>query len=137
MTLIYIASPYSHPDPAVRQKRYEDVSAYTAKRMMEGAVVYSPIAFNHPLSVRYEMPTDWVFWKHFDCRMIDKCDAMEVLMLDGWDTSVGVSAEVVYAREREMRVSWVSYPHPQASLGTEPQVIRCLGEVGRGITAPA
>ena len=92
MTLIYIASPYSHPDPAVRQKRYEDVSAYTAKRMMEGAVVYSPIAFNHPLSVRYEMPTDWVFWKHFDCRMIDKCDAMEVLMLDGWDTSVGVSA---------------------------------------------
>ena len=40
MHVIYIASPYTHPDPAVRQRRFEDVCHYVAERMLQGAVVY-------------------------------------------------------------------------------------------------
>ena len=48
--MIYIASPYTHADPAVRQRRFEDVYHYVAERMLQGAVVYSPIAHSNPIT---------------------------------------------------------------------------------------
>ena len=38
--MIYIASPNTHPDPGVRQQRFEDVCHYVADRMLQGAVRY-------------------------------------------------------------------------------------------------
>jgi hypothetical protein len=96
--MIYIASPYSHPDAAVRQRRFEDACAYTAVRMLQGAVVYSPIAHSHPICQRFKLPVDWTFWQHFDRSMIQRADALEVLMLVGWCRSVGVTAEINFAR---------------------------------------
>jgi len=46
--LIYLASPYSHPDPSVRQERYEAACKATAAMMRQGYHVYSPIAATHP-----------------------------------------------------------------------------------------
>lgn len=96
--MIYVASPYSHHDPAVRRRRFEDVCHYVAKRMLQGAVVYSPITHSHPICERFNMPVDWNFWAHFDRCMIQRADALEVLMLDGWIRSTGVTAEIQFAR---------------------------------------
>lgn len=42
--MIYLASPYSHPAPAVRQERYEAACAATATLTREGHPVFSPIS---------------------------------------------------------------------------------------------
>lgn len=97
--MIYIASPYSHPDPAVRQRRYEDVCAHVAMRMKAGAVVYSPIAHCHPIAERFGLPGHWEFWERFDRAMIERADGVEVLMLEGWQASAGVTAECLIAGE--------------------------------------
>ena len=104
--MIYIASPYTHADPAVRQQRFENVCHYVAKRMLEGAIVYSPIAHSHPITERFNLPVTWDFWAHFDRCMIQKSDGLEVLMLDGWIRSKGVNAEIDFARGLGLPISF-------------------------------
>lgn len=104
--MIYVASPYTHADPAVRRQRFQDVCHHVAQRMLQGAVVYSPIVHSHPITERFKLPMDWAFWARFDRSMIQRADALEVLMLDGWCRSVGVTAEINFARELGLPITF-------------------------------
>ena len=55
--LIYLASPYSHPDFVVRQRRFDADCQATATMVRAGLIVFSPIAYSHPLT-RYGLPGD-------------------------------------------------------------------------------
>ena len=97
--MIYLASPYSHPDPAVMEERFRAVCRVSAKLMLGGTLLFSPIAHTHPIAVAGELPRGWDFWHAYDKWFINNCDAVWVLMLDGWENSKGVSAEIAIARE--------------------------------------
>lgn len=92
--MIYLASPYAHPDPAVMQQRYEAVSECAAVLMQDGKCIYSPITHNHPIAIKYSLPRDWNFWRKIDYGMLRHASAVYVLKLEGWELSVGVLAEV-------------------------------------------
>ena len=96
--MIYVCSPYTHPDPAVREQRFHAACAMTARLMLEGHVVYSPIVHSHPL-VAHGLPINWSFWQYFDLRHLEFSDEVVVLMLDGWEQSAGVRAEIEKATE--------------------------------------
>lgn len=104
---IYIASPYSHPDYRRMIKRYEEVRAYTSECLKSGEVVYSPINDNHPIAAHHDMPTDWAFWARVDKTFIRNASKLRVYMMDGWDKSVGLKAEVEYAKELGMEIEYV------------------------------
>jgi len=106
--MIYLASPYSHSDPSVREQRFQAACAAAAQFLREGQLVFSPIAHSHPL-VPYGLPTPWSFWARFDSQFLERCDELVVLMLDGWEASVGVQAEIDYARRRGKPV-WYRAP---------------------------
>jgi hypothetical protein len=101
--MIYIASPYSHPDPLVREARFDAACRATADLFLAGRAVFSPIVHGHPL-VRFGLPTDWAFWQRFDTEHIRRCDEVLVLRIDGWDGSVGVRAEIEFATALGKRV---------------------------------
>ena len=105
--MIYLASPYSHPDPAVREARFEAVCRVAARLIKRGYIVFSPIAHSHPM-VRYGLPDDWKFWSQQDRRFLEACDELWVLTLDGWQQSIGIQAEVAIARELGKPVRWIS-----------------------------
>jgi hypothetical protein len=63
--MIYLASPYSHPDPAVRQERYEAVCQAAAELISRGHIVFSPVAHSHTIAT-YGLPGDWEFWQRTD-----------------------------------------------------------------------
>ena len=107
-TYIYIASPYSHKDYRVMIDRYRKVRTYVAECLNEGEVVYSPINDNHPISDHHQLPGDWEFWKKVDTAFIRGSDKLRVYMMDGWDKSVGVSAEIEYAKSIGKAVEYVS-----------------------------
>ena len=96
--MIYLASPYSHDDPAIREQHFQAVCRETAELMRRGNVVFSPIVHGHPL-VGHGLPTDWPFWERFDREHLRRCDELVVLTLDGWRESVGVAAEIRIADE--------------------------------------
>ena len=101
--MIYLASPYSHPDPAIRKLRFRAACKAAAALIRAGATVYSPIVHSHPLEA-YGLPTDWKFWERIDREHLARCDDVVVLKLAGWDRSIGVQAEIAIARERHMPI---------------------------------
>jgi len=107
LDLIYLASPYSDPDPEVRQRRYEAAMKVTARLLREGQVVFSPIVYGHVMALRHDLPSEWDFWWMIDEVMLAKCDRLLVLKLDGWNTSKGVRAEINMAEERGMQVEFI------------------------------
>jgi hypothetical protein len=95
--MIYLASPYSHPNAAVRAHRFREVCRAAAMLLSAGHAIFSPIAHSHPL-VEHGLPTDWFFWQRWGQNMLTRCDEVVVLQLDGWIDSVGVQAEIALAR---------------------------------------
>ncbi len=95
--MIYIVSPYSHENPAVRQARFDAACRITAELIRQGKPVFSPIAYGHPLCY-YGLPLCWDFWQRHDLRFLEMCSEVVVLKLPGWTQSVGVNAEIAAAR---------------------------------------
>jgi hypothetical protein len=104
--VIYLASPYSDPDPTVRHQRFYEACQATAALISAGHVVYSPIVNSHQLT-RHGLPTDWDSWQRFDRHIIARCNALWVLTLPGWQESRGVTAEIAIAEELRLPISYV------------------------------
>jgi len=101
--MIYLASPYSHPEAKVRQERFDLVCAATARLLSDGHLVFSPVAHSHPLT-RFGLPCGFEFWEAFDFEMLSFCDALWIFTLDGWTGSLGVRREMRIARELQKPV---------------------------------
>ena len=105
--MIYLASPYTHVDGAVRESRFDAACVATSTLMRAGFSVYSPIVHSHPL-VRYGLPVEWEFWQRHDCEHLRRCDSVIVLTLDGWKASRGVQAEIELAIEFDLPIRYLS-----------------------------
>jgi hypothetical protein len=95
----YVASPYSHPDADVRDKRAHDVNDVCGRLLAEGVHVYSPIWATHRACIRHELPKDHLFWLAFNKAFIDPATGVLVADINGWRESKGCSQEIEYARQ--------------------------------------
>ena len=107
MCLIYLASPYSHQDKQIQERRFQAVCQQAALMMRAGNLVFSPIAHTHPIAA-FGLPGDWAFWQRYDRAMLERCDELAVLQLDGWEKSVGVQAEIAIAKELNLPVRFIT-----------------------------
>lgn len=105
--MIYLASPYSHDSDVIRYQRYEAVLAYVATHISY-QVLYSPIMHFHDLAERYSLPKGFDFWRRLNESILFRCNALHVLMLDGYEESIGVDAEIKFARTNHIPVVYVS-----------------------------
>lgn len=105
--MIYLASPYSHPDHAVEERRFAEVCKIAGGLMASGLVVFCPIAHTHPIAVRCELPRGWDYWKRFDREFIAASSKVIVAMMDGWRESRGVTAEIAIAAELGIPVEYL------------------------------
>lgn len=104
--MIYLASPYSHPDPAVRQRRFELACAAAAHRMESGLIVYSPIAHSHPIEQFMAQQQSHEFWMDQCMALLRRADSMVVLTLPGWEVSRGVLLEINAANLLSLKVTY-------------------------------
>jgi len=105
--LIYLASPYSHPNAGVRKQRFEHVCRVAAELMWSGDVIFSPIAHSHPIAA-HGLPDDLEFWKRQDRLYLDACSELWVLRMQGWKTSKGVAWEILVMQELCKPVRYLS-----------------------------
>lgn len=105
---IYLATPYSHDDPFVRLARFYEVNRIAARLMEQGYTVFSPISHSHPIEQNLDADKQgWEFWAGQDIPMLEACDRLMVLMLDGWRESTGVTGEIEHARSIGMPIEYV------------------------------
>ena len=104
--LVYLAAPYSHSDPQVKHDRFLAINQTAAKLIREGLFVFSPIPHTHPIALAGNLPTGWDFWEVYDRIMLSACGSVIILMLDGWQESRGVQAEITIAKELGLPISY-------------------------------
>ena len=107
MRLIYLASPYSHKDPKVSVERFSATCLAAAHLFNCGFHVFSPIAHCHPIKVLADIDGSWGFWKNYALNMLQRCDELYVLKLDGWTDSIGVATEAKIASELGKPISYM------------------------------
>jgi len=107
--LNYLCVPYSNPDPAVRQRRFEIVNAVAARLINEGLLIYSPISHSHHIATQHGLDCGWEFWKRHDEYMLSLCSRLLVLQIDGWRESVGVQAEIRFALATGIEIVELEY----------------------------
>jgi hypothetical protein len=107
VSYVYLASPYTHKDPAVRLMRYQAAVKKAAQLMRDGEVVFCPIAHSHDIGIALGMPTDHEFWMKQDMPLLANAAKVVVLRIEGWSTSSGVNEEIKYAEQHGIPVEYV------------------------------
>jgi hypothetical protein len=97
--MIYLCSPYSHPDPFVREDRYLRTMQAVVHLMKQKEVVFSPIVHCHEIAKIADLPKDVDFWWEYNKGMIDVCTKVFYLRIEGWTQSKGLIREIDYAYE--------------------------------------
>lgn len=105
--LVYLAVPYSHPDPDVQEARFRVANRAAGILMERGHIVFSPISHSHPIACAHELPRHWEFWEVQDKAYLSVSSALYVLMLDGWRESRGVTAEIEIARGHSIPIHYL------------------------------
>jgi len=105
MDLVYLAQPYSHPDPQVKEERYHQSCIAAARLMGAGMAVFSPIAHSHSIEVHgMDKVESGDFWLQQDFAVLKHCKAMIILMLPGWNKSHGVAEETGFAKDHNIPI---------------------------------
>lgn len=93
-SLLYLASPYSHPDPTVQATRVQQIQAITAKLVDEGFIVFSPVLYTTRIADTATPRQGWYTWT---LNMLAKSDILVIAQLEGWKDSIGIGLEIAYA----------------------------------------
>lgn len=106
--IAYLASPYAHSDPLIKQKRLSNVTKYAAELYDKGVFVYSPLTHNVQLDA-FSNRLGWNKWRDFDFTMLLKCEKMILLQQPGWEKSIGVKEEMEFAKLHKIPIEMVPY----------------------------
>lgn len=107
--LIYLAIPYTHPDPEVRRQRFRIANQVAGRLMSRGDLVFSPISMSVPIAEDAGLSGEWAYWAKFDRALLERCQKVVVVDIEGLAESVGVQAELAIARELGLPIE---YTHP-------------------------
>jgi hypothetical protein len=89
------------------ERRFSEVCVIAGGLMLSGLVVFCPIAHGHSIAARSELRTDWDYWKQFCYEFIAASSKVIVAMMDGWQESRGVAAEIAIAKELGIPVEYL------------------------------
>jgi len=104
--MIYLASPYSHDDPAVRYHRFCLACHAAARLIQDGPAAFSPITHSHPIAGAGKLPPcDLDLWMRSDAKILPICDSMKILAIDGWRQSKEILAEIRLAVQHGIPIS--------------------------------
>lgn len=109
--MIYLAQPYSiNSTPEIRHQRYLYGLKKTAEYTKLGLAVFSPIVSSHLMTLEHDMPCTWDFWKTVDEKFLDASSEVYCLKMKDWDKSVGVEAELAYAMQIGLPITFIECP---------------------------
>jgi hypothetical protein len=115
MKLVYIAQPYSSPSPEIRKLRYEAAVYALAHFIRIGVPAFSPIAHSYDAACNYNLGQGYEQWRDVSEAILPACNGFVVLMLTGWQDSIGIREEMKFWLDvRKLDASAIDYLEPRA-----------------------
>lgn len=103
---VYLACPYTSAEAAVMAQRLASATTAANTLIRQGHNVFSPIS--HGAEVGKDLPPDFAFWGASCLSFVEHwATDIYVLMLPGWEASVGVTAEVEAAKTLNIPVTHI------------------------------
>ena len=104
MQMIYIAAPYWHASEDVRNYRRKKAIEYGDLLFRKGVPFYSPLLFSERFSKNTAKER---YWLDHGLKMVDVCEEMRVLCLEGWEDSEGVAGEIARAGKNGAEIKYI------------------------------
>jgi hypothetical protein len=99
--MIYLASPYAHPEAAIQEWRASMAARAAAVLIARGHLVISPIAHGHAIVQQDVLrQISGERWYEYGFELLRRCEQLWVLELAGWQESQGVQREIEIARSK-------------------------------------
>ena len=108
MSLIYLASPYTHKNEAVREYRFLVARYFTITSLRNHQPIFSPIVYGKDME--RQIGTDYLSWQAINDAMIRACSEFWVLQIDGWEDSKGVRHEIKLAKALRKPITYLEPP---------------------------
>jgi len=106
--MIYIAVPYSHKNKETVLDRVEKFCRADAIFIASGLITVSPISKHFILDYQ-NLPGNWIYWQRYSFELLKNCKGIIVLMLEGWEESIGVACEIEYAKNSSIPIYYCDY----------------------------
>lgn len=97
--MIYLACPFRHEDKQIMRKRCAAVLYTAAQLSSNGKYVFSPLTHNGILVDLCQNVTG-EHWMQFDLTILNVCQRLIVLKMEGWESSKGVQIEIAFASKK-------------------------------------
>ena len=93
--LAYLATPYSkQPDI---DRAFQQAAKIAAHLSQSGLTIFSPIAHSHPLVRAAGLDhRDPAVYAALNARMLDHCEILIVVTMEGWHESEGIAEEIAF-----------------------------------------
>lgn len=107
---IYLASPYSHQSKVVMSNREYEINYILGKLYWKYHVaIIPPILISAKIKeiIGNEIGDSFKEWSEVDYAYILGCDAVWVAKMDCWEDSIGVTAEIKFAKQNNIPVKYI------------------------------
>lgn len=113
MRMVYLAGPYSHQDEEIQRLRRIIFSHMAGLILIKekNVAIIDPITMSAAIVDRHPEHFNGGFdcWDKIDYEFIDRCDEVYVMAIEGYQQSVGVQAEIAYAKKKGKPVKFIDF----------------------------
>jgi len=107
LDLEYLGIPYSNGNDYLINFRAVIADMIAHDLTNQGRAIYSPISSWHIIACKFKMPRTFEFWEKMNLSFLSRCKKMLVVMLPGWDESIGLKGEIKFAKENNIMVEYI------------------------------
>lgn len=101
--LWYMASTYTaYPGP--REEAFKLACKKAGELMVQGYVIFCPIAHSHPIEIEAHTPGTHDFWLGQDVTFLNLATGMFFYKLPGWEKSFGCNWEAAWMKAHDKPV---------------------------------
>ena len=112
--MIFIACPYWHKSEEIRNSRRTAVIKYSSRLTKLGVLNYSPLTYTENKNA----PEG--YWIKHGLKLLEACDEIHVLCLDGWRESSGVAGEIKKGEHLGLKIRHIEKHKRLAFCGSRP-----------------
>ena len=105
---IYLACPYTHKNPDVKNQRAKVSNSITAHLFDLNVITYSPISFWHHLAISHDLHGNFTNFREMDLYFISVSRGIIVICLEGWEESESVTEELKFADQLGLPIGYMN-----------------------------